>query len=131
MRVAVNGFGRIGRSFLRASLKRAAPFEVVAVNDLATPETLAHLLTYDTAFGVLDVPVVVEEGSLVVGGREIRVLSERNPGALPWRDLEVDVVVESTGMFTAAAKARAHLDAGARKVLISAPASGDDLTIAY
>ena len=131
MRVAINGFGRIGRSFLRASLRRGAPFEVVAVNDLTDPATLAHLLTYDTAFGVLDVPVTAGERSLVVGGREIRVLSSRDPGALPWRDLAVDVVVESTGAFTDAARARAHLDAGARKVLVSAPATGEDLTLAY
>src|SRR5512142_3363837 len=131
MRVAINGFGRIGRSFLRASLRRDAPYEIVAVNALASPATLAHLLTYDSAFGILDVPVVAEADALVVGGNEIRVLSSRDPGALPWRDLAVDVVVESTGVFTNAARARAHLDAGARKVLISAPASGEDLTIAY
>ena len=131
MRVAINGFGRIGRSFLRASLQRAAPYEVVAVNDLAAPETLAHLLTYDSAYGILDVPVAAEEGALLVGGRRIAVFSRRDPGELPWRELAVDVVVESTGAFTAAARARAHLDAGARKVLISAPASGEDLTLAY
>jgi len=130
VRVAINGFGRIGRSFLRASLRRSAPYEIVAVNDLAVPGILAHLLTYDTAFGVLDVPVAVEEGALVVGGRRIAVLSERDPGALPWRDLAVDVVVESTGVFTDV-RARAHLDAGARKVLVSAPASGEDLTLVY
>ncbi|RJK94854.1 type I glyceraldehyde-3-phosphate dehydrogenase [Vallicoccus soli] len=131
MRVAINGFGRIGRSFLRASLRRDAPFEVVAVNDLAPPATLAHLLTYDTAAGVLDVPVAVADGALAVGGRELRVLSTRDPGALPWRELAVDVVVESTGAFTDASRARAHLDAGARKVLVSAPARGEDLTVAY
>ncbi len=131
MRVAINGFGRIGRSFVRASLRRSAPYEIVAVNDLAAPEALAHLLTYDTAFGVLDVPVVAEEGAITVGGHRMAVFSSREPGALPWRELGVDVVVESTGVFTDAARARAHLDAGARKVLISAPASGEDLTIAF
>ncbi|MDQ1286504.1 MAG: hypothetical protein QG622_69 [Actinomycetota bacterium] len=131
MRVAVNGFGRIGRNFLRASLRRAAPFEVVAVNDLASPEALAHLLTYDSAYGILGVPVEADGDAIVVDGRRISVLSSRDPGTLPWRDLAVDVVVESTGVFTDAAKARAHLDAGARKVLISAPARGDDLTLAY
>jgi len=131
LRVAINGFGRIGRSFLRASMRREVSFTVVAVNDVATPEVLAHLLTYDSAYGVLDVPVVAGDGSMLVGDREITVLSSPDPSALPWRDFEVDVVVESTGVFTAAAKAHAHLNAGARKVLISAPASGEDLTIAY
>ena len=131
MRVAINGFGRIGRSFLRASLRRDTAFEVVAVNDLATPEALAHLLTYDSAYGILDLPVVATDTSLLVGDREIAVLSSRDPATLPWRDLAVDVVVESTGVFTDAAKARAHLDAGARKVLISAPATGEDITLAY
>jgi glyceraldehyde 3-phosphate dehydrogenase len=131
MRVAINGFGRIGRSFLRAGLQRNPSYEIVAVNDLASPETLAHLLTYDSAYGILDVPVVARESSLTIGDHEVRVLSSRDPAALPWRELEVDVVVESTGMFTDAVKARAHLDAGARKVLISAPATGDDLTLAY
>ena len=131
MRVAINGFGRIGRSFLRASLQRSAPYEVVAVNDLAAPSVLAHLLTYDTAYGILDVPVAAEEGALVVGGRRIAVLTSREPGELPWRELGVDVVLESTGRFTDAGRARAHLDAGARKVLVSAPATGDDLTLAY
>lgn len=131
MRVAINGFGRIGRGFLRAALARRAPFEVVAVNDLTSPATLAHLLTYDTAGGMLDTPVSATEDSLLVDGREIKVLSQRDPAELPWKELEVDVVVESTGLFTSAEKARAHLTAGARKVLISAPASGEDLTIAF
>ncbi|WP_231116201.1 type I glyceraldehyde-3-phosphate dehydrogenase [Motilibacter rhizosphaerae] len=131
MRVAINGFGRIGRSFLRSALGRDAAFEVVAVNDLTAPAVLAHLLTYDTAYGRLPQPVEVDGDRLLVGGREIRVLSSRDPGSLPWGELGVDVVVESTGVFTDAAKARAHLHAGARKVLVSAPATGDDLTIAY
>jgi len=131
VRVAINGFGRIGRSFLRASVRRAAAFQVVAVNDLAAPEVLAHLLTYDTAYGTFDVPVAADDGDLVVGGRRIAVLASPDPAALPWRDLAIDVVVESTGRFTDATRARAHLDAGARRVLISAPASGEDLTLAY
>ncbi|RKS80463.1 glyceraldehyde 3-phosphate dehydrogenase [Motilibacter peucedani] len=131
MRVAINGFGRIGRSMLRASLARPSDLEVVAVNDLGDVETLAHLLRYDTANGPLSVPVEVSGDTMVVGDSKIRVLAERRPADLPWRELDVDVVVESTGAFTSADAARAHLDAGARKVLISAPASGEDLTIAY
>ncbi|NHC16294.1 type I glyceraldehyde-3-phosphate dehydrogenase [Motilibacter deserti] len=134
VRIAINGFGRIGRSFLRSTLARHpsdAPFEVVAVNDLTAPTTLAHLLRYDTAFGPLAQPVDLVDDVLVVGDHKIRVLAERDPAALPWRELGVDLVVESTGVFTDAAKARAHLDAGARKVVISAPATGEDLTLAY
>jgi glyceraldehyde 3-phosphate dehydrogenase len=131
MRVAINGFGRIGRNFLRASLRQAAPYEVVAVNDLATAEVLAHLLTYDSAYGILDADVVAEDGAIVVDGHRISVLSSRDPGELPWDEHGIDVVVESTGRFTNAARARAHLEAGARKVLISAPATGDDLTLVY
>ena len=131
MRIAINGFGRIGRGFVRAALARNSPLEIVAVNDLTDAATLAHLLTYDTALGVLPHPVEADGDVLRVGGREIRVLAERNPADLPWGDLGVDVVIESTGIFTVADRARAHLTAGARKVLISAPASGDDLTIAY
>jgi glyceraldehyde 3-phosphate dehydrogenase len=131
MRVAINGFGRIGRGFLRAALARHSLVEIVAVNDLADAATLAHLLTYDTSYGMLDRFVEVEGDALLIDGREIRVLSERDPAALPWRELGVEVVVESTGLFTQADKARAHLTAGARKVLISAPATGDDLAIAY
>ncbi|NHC46572.1 type I glyceraldehyde-3-phosphate dehydrogenase [Motilibacter aurantiacus] len=134
MRIAINGFGRIGRSFLRSTLARYsddAPFEIVAVNDLTAPATLAHLLRYDTAFGPLAQAVDLVDDVLVVGGHKIRVLAERDPAALPWRELGVDLVVESTGVFTDAAKARAHLDAGARKVVVSAPATGEDLTLAY
>jgi glyceraldehyde 3-phosphate dehydrogenase len=131
MRVAVNGFGRIGRSLLRANLKYGTGLEIVAVNDLAPAATLAHLLRYDTAFGVLDTPVELSGDTLVVGGAKIQVLAERDPAVLPWRDLGVDVVVESTGVFTKAEAAARHLDAGARKVLISAPATGDDLTVVH
>ena len=131
MRVAINGFGRIGRSFLRSSLERGSDIEIVAVNDLGPVETLAHLLRYDTAYGPLRTQVDVVDDTLVVGSQKIRVLAQRSPADLPWKDLGVDVVVESTGVFTKAADARQHLDAGARKVLISAPASGEDLTLAY
>ncbi|MFN8076437.1 MAG: type I glyceraldehyde-3-phosphate dehydrogenase [Kineosporiaceae bacterium] len=130
MRIAVNGFGRIGRGLLRAWLEAPEGVEVVAVNDLAPPDTLAHLLTYDSALGRLPVPVSSDGAELVVGDHRIAVLGQRSPAALPWGDLGVDVVVEATGVFTDAVRAREHLDAGARKVLISAPASGEDLTIA-
>jgi glyceraldehyde 3-phosphate dehydrogenase len=128
-RVAINGFGRIGRSFLRATLRRDDDLEIVAVNDLTDPATLAHLLRYDTVLGPLDEPVDVLDDAIVVGGQKIRVLAERDPAALPWRDLDVEVVIESTGVFTKAERAKAHLDAGARKVVISAPASGEDVTL--
>ena len=131
MRIAINGFGRIGRGFVRAALARRSELEIVAVNDLTDAASLAHLLTYDTALGILDTTVEAGGDRLHVGGRQIRVLAQRDPSALPWGELGVDVVIESTGLFTAADRARAHLTAGARKVLISAPAKGDDLTIAY
>jgi glyceraldehyde 3-phosphate dehydrogenase len=130
-RIAVNGFGRIGRTVLRALLERESALEIVAVNDLADPETLAHLLRYDSTLGRLGRAVQVEGDTLVVGGHKITVLAEREPGKLPWAELGVDIVVESTGKFTAAGQARAHLDAGARRVLVSAPAAGADVTIAY
>ncbi|GAA3691576.1 type I glyceraldehyde-3-phosphate dehydrogenase [Arthrobacter ginkgonis] len=129
IRIGINGFGRIGRNFFRAALGRGTDFEIVAVNDLTAPESLAHLLKYDSVAGRLTEDVRVEEGNLVVGGRTIRVFAERNPGNLPWRDLGVDIVIESTGFFTHAADAEKHLVAGARKVLISAPATDEDLTV--
>jgi glyceraldehyde 3-phosphate dehydrogenase len=132
VRVGINGFGRIGRNFWRAVHAGAAGtagIEVVAANDLTDAATLAHLLKYDTVLGTLDVDVSFDGDVIRVGDREIRVLAERNPSALPWRDLGVDVVVESTGRFTKADDARAHLTAGARKVVISAPAKGEDITI--
>ena len=128
MRIGINGFGRIGRSVLRATLARDIDLEVVAVNDLTPADTLAHLLRYDTAFGRLD-DVHVDGDALVVAGRRIAVTSERDPADLAWGDLGVDLVLESTGRFTSRADAARHLDAGARKVLVSAPATGDDLTI--
>ncbi|MFI5064483.1 MAG: type I glyceraldehyde-3-phosphate dehydrogenase [Streptosporangiales bacterium] len=130
IRVGINGFGRIGRNFWRAVHAGAgAGIEIIAANDLTDTATLAHLLKYDTVLGTLDAEVTAEGESIRVGGQEIKVLAERDPGALPWRDLGVDVVIESTGRFTKAADAGKHLQAGARKVIISAPASGEDITI--
>ena len=129
MKVAINGFGRIGRNFFRAALKRKAPFQIVAVNDITNAETLAHLLKYDSVNGVLDVDVKAVPGGIEVGGRHVQVTSERDPGNLPWKQLGIDVAVESTGLFTDRDKAAAHLRAGARKVFISAPAKGADCTI--
>jgi len=128
VRVGVNGFGRVGRSFLRAVIARDADIEVVAINDLTSAETNAHLLRYDSTQGRLPVPVEVEGNGLLVGGRRIRVLAERDPSALPWADLGVEVVVESTGRFTARQEAAAHLKAGARRVVISAPSGDADAT---
>ncbi len=128
-RVAINGFGRIGRNFLRAHLKRGGDFEVVAVNDLAAPDILAHVLRYDSSHGVLDAEIAVEGDRLSVDGTSFQVLAERDPKALPWRELEVDVVVESTGLFTDRPGASQHLQAGAKKVLISAPATDPDITL--
>ena len=128
-RVGINGFGRIGRNFYRAYLDRRPGFEIVAVNDLATPDVLAHILKYDSSHGVLDAEVKADENGISVDGDSFRVLSERDPTALPWRDLGVEVVVESTGLFTDRQGASQHLAAGARKVLISAPATDPDLTV--
>jgi glyceraldehyde 3-phosphate dehydrogenase len=132
VRVGINGFGRIGRNFWRAvhaGAGGAAGIEIVAANDLTDDATLAHLLKYDTVLGTLDVDVSASGDVIKAGDQEIRVLAERDPSALPWRDLGVDVVIESTGRFTKADDARAHLAAGARKVIISAPATGEDITI--
>jgi len=129
-RIAINGFGRIGRNVLRALLERDSSLDVVAVNDLADPATLARLLAYDTTAGRLGRPVTADGDTLVVDGRRIKVLAEREPAKLPWAELGVDVVLEATGRFTAATAARVHLDAGARKVLVSAPSAGADVTLA-
>jgi glyceraldehyde 3-phosphate dehydrogenase len=130
VRVGINGFGRIGRNFYRAAAASGADVEIVAVNDLTTPETLAHLLKYDSILGKLPEDVSVVGDGIKVGGATVKVLAERDPANLPWGDLGVDVVVESTGFFTKADDARKHVDAGgAKKVVISAPATGDDLTI--
>ncbi|HEY2557916.1 MAG TPA: type I glyceraldehyde-3-phosphate dehydrogenase, partial [Diaminobutyricibacter sp.] len=130
-RIAINGFGRIGRNTLRALLERDSDLEVVAVNDLTAPETLAHLLKYDSSLGRLGRSVEVDGAELVVDGHRIAVLAEREPANLPWAELGVEVVLESTGRFASAEAARAHLDAGAKRVLVSAPADGADVTLAY
>ena len=128
-RVGINGFGRIGRNFFRASLERDTDFELVAFNDLGDVATMAHLLKYDSLLGPLDGDVVAEGGSLQAAGRELKGLAERDPGQLPWGDLGVELVIESTGFFTNRAGAQKHLDAGAKKVIISAPATDPDLTV--
>ena len=130
-RIAINGFGRIGRNVLRALLERGTGLDIVAVNDLTDPTALARLLAYDTTAGRLGRPVSVDGNVIVVDNRRITVLAEREPARLPWADLGVDIVLESTGRFTAAKAAHAHLDAGAKKILVSAPSDGADVTLAY
>jgi glyceraldehyde 3-phosphate dehydrogenase len=125
VRVGINGFGRIGRSVLRAASERDTEIEVVAINDVVAPATLAHLLRYDSVFGRFPGSVAAGDGVIEVEGRPIRTLAETDPGKLPWADLEVDVVIESTGHFRTRETAARHLDAGARKVIISAPAKGE------
>ncbi|HJX42568.1 MAG TPA: type I glyceraldehyde-3-phosphate dehydrogenase [Geodermatophilus sp.] len=130
VRVGINGFGRIGRNFWRAAAASGKDIEIVAVNDLTSNEVLAHLLKYDSILGVLSEEVTADGDGITIGGTAMKVLSERDPANLPWGDLGVDVVVESTGFFTKADDARKHVDkGGAKKVIISAPATGDDLTI--
>jgi glyceraldehyde 3-phosphate dehydrogenase len=130
VRVGINGFGRIGRNFWRAAAARSGnEIEIVAVNDLTDTKTLAHLLKYDTLLGTLSEDVAATEGGISIGGKELKVLSERDPAALPWGDLGVDIVIESTGRFTSAESAGAHIKGGAKKVIISAPAKGEDITI--
>jgi glyceraldehyde 3-phosphate dehydrogenase len=129
-KVGINGFGRIGRNVFRAAHAAGADLEFVAVNDLTDPETLAHLLKYDSSVGRFPGEVSVEGDTISVDGAPLKVLSERDPGALPWGDLGVDVVIESTGFFTARADAAKHLSAGAKKVIISAPAKEPDVTVA-
>src|SRR5947209_17327768 len=128
-RVGINGFGRIGRNFFRAALERGGDFEIVAFNDLGDVPTMAHLLRHDSVLGTFDGEVEVSGGSLKVNGKELTGLAERDPANLPWRELEVDVVIESTGFFTKRDDAQKHLDAGARKVVISAPATDPDITL--
>src|SRR5437763_7312144 len=128
-RVGINGFGRIGRNFFRAALERDGDFEIVAYNDLGDVGTMAHLLRYDSVLGRFDGEVEAAGGSLKVNGKELKGLAERDPASLPWADLGVDVVLESTGFFTDRAGAQKHLDAGAKKVLISAPATDPDITL--
>src|SRR5215211_2115 len=128
-RVGINGFGRIGRNFYRAYLERSPGFEIAAVNDLASPDVLAHVLKYDSSHGVLDAEIEASQGEIKVNGKAFEVLSERDPTALPWADRGVDVVVESTGLFTDREGASQHLTAGAKKVIISAPATDPDITL--
>ena len=128
-RVGINGFGRIGRNFFRAALERNADFEIVAFNDLGDVPTMAHLLKHDSVLGNFDGDVEESGGSLKVNGNELRGLAERDPANLPWRDLEVDIAIESTGFFTNREGAQKHLDAGAKKVVISAPATDPDITV--
>ena len=129
LKVGVNGFGRIGRNFLRASLESGANFEIVGVNDLTDNATLAHLLKYDSILGRLNQPVTHTDTTITVGGKTIAVSAERDPANIPWGQLGVDIVVESTGIFTKAADAQKHITAGAKKVIISAPATDEDITI--
>src|SRR6201993_2147721 len=128
-RVGINGFGRIGRNFLRAQLQHGGDLEIVAANDIGDAKTMAYLLKHDSVLGTLDLPVEAGDGSISVGGHEIKLLSERDPADLPWGDLGVDVAIESTGLFTNRPDAEKHLQAGAKKVVISAPATDPDLTI--
>jgi glyceraldehyde 3-phosphate dehydrogenase len=129
-RIGINGFGRIGRQSLKAMIERQGEaLEVVAINDLAPTATNAHLFKYDSTYGRYEGEVTAGEGTITIDGREIRAFSERDPAALPWGDLGVDIVIESTGIFTDAEKAQAHRDAGAKKVIISAPAKKEDITV--
>jgi glyceraldehyde 3-phosphate dehydrogenase len=128
-RVGINGFGRIGRNFFRAFLERGGEFEVVAINDLGDAKTMAHLLEYDSNYGRLDGGAQAMNGRISVGGHELQVLSEREPDKLPWGELGIDIAVESTGFFTKREGAQQHLDAGAKKVVISAPATDPDVTV--
>ena len=129
VRVGINGFGRIGRNFFRAALTSGADIEIVGINDLTDNATLAHLLKYDSILGRLGLPVSYTDDSITVNGKTIRVFSERDPANLPWADVKADIVIESTGFFTKAADAKKHITAGAKKVIISAPATDEDVTI--
>ncbi len=128
VKIGINGFGRIGRNYLRAALAQGSNLEIVAVNDLSDTKSLAHLLKYDSITGRLDATVSHDENHVIVNGHKIKVLAERNPADLPWGELGVDIVIESTGRFTNATDAVKHIEAGAKKVIISAPATGEDAT---
>ncbi|MFM8889582.1 MAG: type I glyceraldehyde-3-phosphate dehydrogenase, partial [Solirubrobacterales bacterium] len=130
VKVAINGFGRIGRSVFRAARESGADLDFVAINDLTDNEMLAHLLAYDSVMGRFDGEVKASDGAIEVDGKEIAALSERDPKALPWGEMGVDVVLESTGFFTAGSEAAGHIEAGAKKVVISAPATDPDVTVA-
>jgi glyceraldehyde 3-phosphate dehydrogenase len=127
VKIGINGFGRIGRNYFRAALAKGSDLELVAVNDLTDNKALAHLLKYDSVTGRLDADVQLDGDNIIVNGKPIKVLEERDPAALPWGELGVDIVIESTGRFTKSADARKHIEAGAKKVVISAPATGDDV----
>ena len=129
VRVGINGFGRIGRNFFRASLQHGGDFELVAANDIADTKTMAHLLKHDSVLGTLDLPVEAGDGFIRAGDHEIKFVTERDPAQLPWGELGVDVAIESTGLFTDRESAQKHLEAGAKKVVISAPATDPDITI--
>lgn len=128
-KVGINGFGRIGRNAFKAALAKNADFEIVAINDITNPATLAHLLKYDSCFGRFDCTVEAKADAIVVNGKEVKILAVRNPEDLPWKDMDVEVVLESTGLFTKRADAEKHIKAGAKKVIISAPATDEDITI--
>jgi len=129
VKVGINGFGRIGRNFFRAALKSGAQFEIVGINDLTDNATLAHLLKYDSILGRLGLPVTYTDDTITVGGKTIKVFAEKDPAALPWASVGADIVIESTGRFTKASDAKKHIEAGAKKVIISAPATDEDITI--
>jgi len=127
VKIGINGFGRIGRNYFRAALAKGSDLEIVAVNDLSDPAALAHLLKYDTVSGRIAATVEVDGDTIIVNGKPIKVLAERDPANLPWGELGVELVIESTGRFTKEADARKHIEAGAKKVLVSAPATGDNV----
>ena len=129
VKVGINGFGRIGRNFFRAVLTSKADVEIVGVNDLTDIKTLAHLLKYDSILGRLDATVTHTENSITVNGKTFRVFAEKDPANLPWSEVKADIVIESTGFFTKAADAKKHIAGGAKKVIISAPATDEDITI--
>jgi glyceraldehyde 3-phosphate dehydrogenase len=129
VKIGINGFGRIGRNFFRAARKKGADIEIVAVNDITDARTLAHLLKYDSVLGRFEGDVSFDEGGLMVDGNPLKVVAERDPANLPWKELGAEIVVESTGLFTDRESAQKHLEAGAQKVIISAPAKGEDITI--
>lgn len=128
VKVAINGFGRVGRLAFRAAIEKKG-VDVIAINDITDAKTLAHLFKYDSVYGIFDGKVESSENSIIVNGKEVKVLSQKDPAMLPWKDLQIDIVIESTGLFTDAVKAKAHLTAGAKRVIISAPAKNEDITI--
>ncbi|MCX6097611.1 MAG: glyceraldehyde 3-phosphate dehydrogenase N-terminal domain-containing protein, partial [Caldiserica bacterium] len=128
-RIAINGLGRVGRQVLKHLITRYPELEIVAANDITDEQTLAHLLKYDSNYGTWNVDIEGKEGAILIDGREVKIFREKDPAALPWGKLGIDIVIESTGVFTDADKARGHITAGAKKVLITAPAKGEDITI--